>query len=426
MSRAFNSDITCPKCGEVIPLDETLAAPVIAQIRSEAASLVQKSRQEAEAKMAEATSLQVSLAQQAKTIADKEASIQAEVNKQLAAERLRITETERANILEELGPQLQADREKLQKAQEDLRAAQKAELELRQQRDALEQRAQALDLEVARKIDEQRAAIKEQAARDAEDGSKLKIAELQKTIGDMQIKLEEAQKKGSQGSQQLQGEVLELDFEAMLKQSFPQDDIVPVKTGQRGGDLLQNVLASMGGGASGIIFWETKRAASWSDQWVTKAKQDAVEAKAEVVVIVSEVLPKGIHDFGPYDGLWVTRPGFAVPLAAALRQGLIETATARKSAEGLGTKAEMLYSYLTGPEFRGRVEGIALPFREFHEELMAEKRTTLARWKRQEKRIDRVLNSVASLAGDLKGIGGAEMPALPGFEPETIEADEDL
>jgi hypothetical protein len=211
---------------------------------------------------------------------------------------------------------------------------------------------------------------------------------------------------------------LELDFEATLRQLFPQDTIDPVKTGARGGDILQRVRGQMAR-PIGTIFWEAKRAQSWGGDWTTKAKQDAAEAKAEVTLIVSEVLPKGIHDFGYYDGVWCVAPALAVMLGLAIRQGVISTAEARQGVAGRETKKERLYDYMIGPEFRTTIEGIALPFKELSDELAAEKRSTLTRWRRQEKRLERVLTNIAALQGDLQGIAGSEMPQITGFELEA-------
>ncbi len=152
--------------------------------------------------------------------------------------------------------------------------------------------------------------IQEQASKDAEEAQRLKLLEKDKVIADMQQKLEEAQRKGAQGSQQLQGDVLELDFESALRQAFPQDTIAGVKAGTRGGDILQHVLGEMGRPV-GTLFWEVKRTSAWSDAWIAKAKKDAAEAKAEVIIIASDNLPKDIREFGPYDGVWVVRPTFA-------------------------------------------------------------------------------------------------------------------
>ncbi len=412
-----DSDIKCPNCGEVIYLNETLAAPMISKIKAEADETIKKAKEAADAKVLLATTLEATLAAKEKELAEKEASVQTVINQAIAGERQKIVATERENILKELSPEIEAERARTKELQEKLSAAQRAELELRQEKDAIDQRAKDLELEVARKVDEQRKAIHEQANKDAEDAARLKIAERDKTIADMQVKLEEAQRKATQGSQQLQGEVLEIDFEATLRQMFPQDTIEPVKTGIRGGDILQRVLGEMGRPV-GTMLWETKRAHTWGGEWTTKAKQDAADAKADVATIVSDVLPKGVHDFGLHDGVWCVRLIHAVMLGLSIRQGIISTARARQGALGRESMRDRLYTYMTGLEFRTTFESIALPFRELHEELMAEKRSTIARWKRQEKRIDRVFTSIAALQGDLQGIAGSEMPQLPGFGPE--------
>jgi hypothetical protein len=408
--------IQCPSCNETISLDETLAGPMIAQVRSEANKQVEEARKEAEQKVSALVQKEAEFATKEKELANREASIKSAVNQAIAAERLLIEQTERENIRKELAPAIEAEKKKAAELASQLEVSQKAELALRQQRDDLEQRTKTLDLEVARKVDDQRKAIQEQAAKDADERARLRLAEKEKTIADMQLKLEEAQRKATQGSQQMQGEVLELDFETTLRQFFPQDTVEPVKTGARGGDVLQRVLGEMGRSV-GTIFWETKRAQSWGGDWAAKAKQDATEAKAEVAIIVSEVMPKGVSDFGPYEGVWVTRQTHAIVLGIALRHGIISTADARQGAEGKESKMERLYAYMIGNEFRAILEGIALPFRELHDVLLAEKRSTQKRWRTQERLIERVLSNVAGLQGDLKGIAGSEMPELPGFDP---------
>jgi hypothetical protein len=400
---------------------------MIARIRAEAEERIRKSQEELDTKLQLAKQKESDLATKERLLADREASIQTQVNQRLAAERLNIVEHERENLRKELAPEIDIERKKAADLQAKLNETQKNELELRKERDELEQRTRELDLEIARRVDAERKAIHEKAAADADEKNRLRFAEYEKTIEAMREKLAEAERKATQGSQQLQGDVLELDFEAALRSAFPQDLVEPVKAGARGGDILQRVLGNMGRPV-GTIFWETKRAQNWGGDWCAKAKADAAAAKAEAAVIVSDVLPKGLCDFGPMEGVWVVRPSHAIMLGVALREGLIATAEARQGAVGKESKMERLYVYMTGPEFRSIIEGIALPFRELHEELLAEKRATQARWKRQERRIERVLTSVAGLQGDLQGIAGSEMPALPEFGSETnsqVEGSED-
>ncbi|MFQ3669407.1 MAG: DUF2130 domain-containing protein [Fimbriimonadaceae bacterium] len=414
--------VDCPKCGHAFPLDETLASPLVAKVRQEAEERVRQVREEA-------ARAEAALAAKERELAEKEASLQAMIDKAVASQRLEILEQARKEAQATAELQLEAERKRAEALQAELEEAQRAELQLRAERDAVQKRANEIELEVRRKLDAERQALLEQATAEAEDRLKLLLAEKDKTIQDMQGKLEEAQRKAAQGSQQLQGEILELDLEATLRQNFPLDTFEAVKSGSRGGDILQRVLGEMGRPA-GTIFWEAKRTQAWSGDWTAKAKQDAANERAEIAVIVSEVLPKSFQDFGLFEGVWVALPRYAVPLAFAIRQGLIEAHHARVAAQGRESKAERVYSYLTSSDFRAVVAGIAQPFVDMQNDLISEKRATLARWKKRERQIQRVLENVAALQGDLQAIAGEEMgelpefadPALPdGLEPEGDE-----
>jgi hypothetical protein len=169
----------------------------------------------------------------------------------------------------------------------------------------------------------------------------------------MQQTIEELKRKAEQGSQQLQGEVQELELESVLRVKFPFDSIEPVPKGEFGGDVLQR-LVSANGQAGGTILWECKRTKNWSDGWLAKLREDQRTAKAEISVLVSQVLPKGVETFGAVDGVWVTNPRAALPVAIILRHTLLEVSMARQVSGGQQTKTEMVYQYLTGPRFLRR------------------------------------------------------------------------
>lgn len=415
MSSTFS--ITCPSCHAQFALDETLAGPMIAAVRQEADRRIAAATAENQALTAKLKAEADNNLKRAQELDEKEASLAASIAKGVADARAKIAEEERENARKELAPELKAQEARMAELQEQLNRAQTAELALRKEKTDLDERVKALDLEVARKVDDQRKEIQEKAMQEADEKNKLKFADYDKIILDMRTKLAEADRKAAQKSQQLQGEVLEVDFEDKLRHDFPQDTIMPVKPGVRGGDILQSVMGEMGK-PIGTIFWEFKRTLSWSNEWIVKAKKDATDAKAEVAMIVSENLPKGSSDFGVQDGVWFTRPACAVVLAVALRQGLVNTAEARKNATGKAAKAERLYEYMMGPDFRAMLEGIALPFLAMRTELAKERTTTTNRWKRQERRIEQVLLSVAGLRGDLQGIGGMELAQLPAFDDD--------
>jgi hypothetical protein len=177
----------------------------------------------------------------------------------------------------------------------------------------------------------------------------------------MQRQIEQLRRKAEQGSQQLQGEVFELELESLLRAKFPQDIIDPVAKGDFGGDALQGIVGPLGQ-RCGSILWELKRTKNWSDAWLPKLRDDQREAKADIALIVSNALPKGTQTFDLIEGVWVSETRCAIPLAIALRQSLIEISAARQAGEGQQTKMELVYQYLTGPGFRHRVEAIVEKF----------------------------------------------------------------
>jgi hypothetical protein len=382
----------CPKCGAEIKLTETLAAPI-----------VQSLRQGFELEKAK-------LAEQAKLDARADARREVEGELKTAKDELAAKNDEvaaKAKLLAE---------------------AQKHELELRKKTVALEERARALDLEVQRKLDAERAQVVEQTKKEVAEQQKLrdeqrrlKEAEQDKLVADLRAQLVDAQRRLEQGSQQTQGEVQELDLESSLRAMFPFDTIEPVAKGQFGGDCIQRVLGP-GGQLAGSILWESKRTKNWSDGWLAKLRDDQRAAKADHAILLTQALPKGIERFGSRENVWVTELGCALPLAVALRQSLLEVAAVRVAAVGQQTKMELLYAYLTGPEFRRRVEAIVESWRALREDLDRERVWLTRQWAKREKEIQRALESSAAMYGDLQGIGGRALPEIEALESQPPEA----
>jgi hypothetical protein len=220
--------------------------------------------------------------------------------------------------------------------------------------------------------------------------------------------------KAEQGSQQLQGEVLELELENLLRERFPHDEIEAISNGQRGADILQRVCTSSGEHC-GAIVWETKRTRHWSNAWVRKLKEDQRSHAAELAVLVSQVLPDNVGLFGQLDGVWVAEVNVAVALAGALRQGLIYVNHVRRTQEGRNDKMALLYEYLAGTEFRQTIEAIVEAWVELKHDLEAEKRTMERQWKKRDQQLNRAIANTAAMYGSFQGIIG--QAALPGIQP---------
>ncbi|MEN8809117.1 MAG: DUF2130 domain-containing protein, partial [Desulfobacterales bacterium] len=289
------------------------------------------------------------------------------------------------------------------------------ELELRKEQRKLKEAAESLELEVARKMDAEREKIREEVAKKADEEHRLKDQEKDKVINDLKTSLEDMKRKAEQGSMETQGEVLEQDFEAQLKGFFVHDSIQPVPKGVRGADLVHTVRTHMGDDC-GVLLWETKNTKAWSNAWIPKLKDDMIQTRASIAVLVSVVLPNGIKRFGQVDGVWVSDPLCAIPLAAVLREQLEAISRERTASVGKNEKMEVLYGYLAGVEFKQKIEGIIEAFTSMQDQLNKERRAMEKHWKQREKEIDRVVKNTAGLYGDMQGIIGGQIPAIPALE----------
>jgi hypothetical protein len=218
--------------------------------------------------------------------------------------------------------------------------------------------------------------------------------------------------------------VQELELESILTARFPFDNIEPVPKGEFGGDALQRVVSPTGQ-ACGTILWESKRTKNWSDGWLTKLRDDQRTAKAEVAVIISQALPKNVETFDLIDGVWVTHPRSAIPVAMVLRNTLIEIAAARSAMDGQQTKTEMIYHYLTGPRFRQRVEAIVEAFSSMQDDLNKERKAITKQWAKREEQINRVMQSTVGMYGDLQGIAGQSLQEIEGLEMKALSEPEE-
>jgi len=304
---------------------------------------------------------------------------------------------------------------------EKLAEAQKVQADLLRKQRELDDAKRELDLTVEKRVQEGLMATREQAKKEAEEALKFKVLEKEQIITSMQRQIEELKRKAEQGSQQLQGEVQELELEGLLSAKFPLDQIHPVPKGEHGGDILQHV-AGLFGQACGTILWESKRTKTWSDGWLVKLREDQRQAKAELAVIVSQALPKEVDTFDLIDGVWVTHPRSALPVAMALRQSLMEVAAARQATEGQQTKMAMVYDYLMGPRFRQRVQAIVEAFSTMQEDLDKERKVIMRQWAKREEQINRVMQATVGMYGDLQGIAGTTLQEIEGLEFPALDS----
>ena len=416
--------IICPSCHSDIKLTESLAGPLVEQTRKNFTEQLFAKDQLIAKAQADVAAAKQSVEQERLDIEATLAKRVDEARKQIATDEAERAKRVIADDLADRDRQLAELAETLKLKEEKLKASQAAEAEMLKKQRELDDKLREADLSVQRQVNEGLETVRAAAKLEAEEGLSLKVKERDTQIASMQQKIEELKKKAEQGSQQLQGEAQELMLEDTLRARFPFDQIDPVGKGEFGGDVVQRVV-NASGQICGTILWETKRTRTWSDGWVTKLKGDQRAAKADLALIVSHALPKDIETFGLIDGVWVTGPKCAVPVATSLRESLILMSSVRAAGEGQQTKSALMYDYLTGPRFRHRIEAVVEKFSEMQDDLASERKATMKRWAKREQQLHTVLDSTAGLYGDLQGIAGRSMLEIEALEMPLLEGPDD-
>jgi hypothetical protein len=401
-------NIQCPNCGHVIPVTEALSHQIAERARAES--------------RAEIAKLQDSLERKEHEVEEREAKIDLVVEERVAARAANIEQEARERARGSVSLEIDDLKNQLAEVSQQLDTARQGELEARKRARELDERAKNLDLEAARKIDIERQKIQEEATKRTEEQYQLKLAEKEKQIKDAKKANEELKRKLEQGSQQTQGEVLELQLEELLRTSFPMDQIEPVPKGVNGPDVVHKIL-SRSGRMCGTIVWEFKRTKGWNDGWVQKLKEDQRKLTAEIAVIVSEALPKDCGTFVYMNGIWVSNPQCAIGLATALRMQLLQIASTRAAAAGAKQKSEVLYEYVVAStEFRQHVESIAEAFIAMQEGLQEEKRIAQRQWAKREKQLEQVISNTAGMYGELQALTG--LPDIPALTVGNVDETE--
>jgi hypothetical protein len=428
------TDCSCPNCGHAIKLTESLAAPLVAATRAEYENrLAAQTEAVAAEKVALSTQQQANERRAAELAAAAESQqehiaravqqqVREQVQQQLSRDRKTIADEESARARQQVDDELQAQKANLEQQtrrietlSQKLTAAQAAEASLLRKEQELGDKEREFALNLQKGIAAGLALARANALREAHASLDLKVQDRENIIIQLRDQIASLQRKAEQSSQQTQGEVLELALEHQLRSQFPFDLIEPVAKGEFGGDVLQHVRDNTGQ-LCGKILWESKRTRAWSDGWLTKLKKEQRNAHAELAVIVSQTMPKDIALFEQLDGIWVASLRCILPVASALRISLIELSTLRRSHEGLTTKSQQIYTYLTGPRFKHRVECIAEKFTELRKDLDAERKWMNKQWAKRDRELTIVLEATSGMYGDLQGIAGRSLQEIDALE----------
>ncbi len=372
----MNDQIICPYCKHTIPLTEALSH----QIQEKYQKFYRQRLAEEKTKIEEA--------------------LKEEIGRRLKSE-MEIEMKDKGNEVEELRKQNKSLSDQL--------------LEINKLMRTLKSENEQSRLEMEKRIVNQEEKIRLEENKRANEEYKLKILEKDKKLDDALKMVEEYKRKLEQGSQQLQGEVLELELENILKREYPYDEILPVAKGVRGADVLQKVRANNGRDC-GAIVWESKRTKAWNNDWIVKLKEDQREAKAEIAVIITQILPDGINNFGIINNVWVGNFESICGLSLVLRRSLLEIASAKYANINRQSKMDILYKYFTGVEFKQRLEAVLESYDAMKDDLEKEKRWFTLKWAKQDKNIRKVFDNLSGMYGDLQGMLGKTLPEVKGLD----------
>lgn len=409
--------VTCPKCSHTFPLDKGITRQTIQRYEHEFDDSLAEHRKAVEKQLAKDADKRAAklfgaqiedLTQQAAD--SKRTAIQA------TAQLEKTRQEARTKAAKEFEHEKKALNDEIAEKDKRLGEFRKQEIQLRAQQKKLEEDRENLRLDVERRLASERPQIELQAAQRATEGFALREAEYKKKLDDADRSMSEMKRKLAQGSQQLQGEVLELEVEHVLSESCRHDRISEVKKGVRGADVLHEVCTPTGQ-TCGRIIWEAKRAEKFSDAWIQKLKDDQGEADAHVAVLVTTAMPKGVTEpFVQLDGVWIIPPHLIKPVALALRSFLIDLQRVSTINTGRENKAELLYNYMSSAQFSHTIRSVVETFIAMKAQLDAEKRALTKHWSQREVQIDKVLLSVSELIGHLQGITQDGLPQLNEIE----------
>jgi hypothetical protein len=411
------SSIQCPKCGTPIDVNDVLKHQLEDSIRKEFQQKAnaqttelalkneqfEKAKSEFEAKKKQENELFAERLEREKKVAEKE-----------------ITEKLKTKLDEENKDRLLSMEKELSEKSEKLRELNKMTGEIAKlQREKLEMK-EAIEAESQKQLNATLVLERDKIRKQEEEKNELKIKEYQKQSDDQKKLIEEMKRKQEQGSMQLQGEVMELAIEEWLANNFPLDTIDEIKKGANGADCLQ-IVNTRELQNCGSIYYESKRTKAFQPAWIEKFKNDIRAKRANIGVLVTEVMPSGMDRMGMRDGIWICTYEEFKGLSAVLRQSLIQVSQAVQAQENKGDKMSMLYDFLTSNEFRLQIEGIVEGFTQMQGDLDAEKRAMQRIWKQREKQIEKVVHNTLGMYGSIRGIAGNAVQTVRALELDFIE-----
>ncbi len=394
--------VKCPKCESDFLLESAhLSAQFEEGIRKDLSAEIQKREEELALQRQEFNSLSSEFRKEQEDFSKR---IEQKVREQMKSREEFLKDSIHKQVQEEKEAQLAELEKELKRKSSQLIELNQTKAKLQKLSMEMEEKEAEVHLkmeqELAKRLSEMKTSVKEQI----EMESFLKLKEKQNVIDSLQKKLKDASQRIEQGSMQMQGEMMELTAEEVLREANPTDLIEEIKKGQNGFDARQSI--QFNGKEISSIGYEVKSTKSWSDGFIDKIKADNLTAKCDLLVIVTKSTPKQMEGqkFKLINGVWVTNIHFLADLSRLLRFGLLKVHEQRQLQKNGDSKAHMLYAFLTSQECQALFNSMMDGLKNLQDMNQEEERKLQALFKKREKQLQQILSNVISYYGSIKGI----------------------
>ena len=406
------SKINCPNCGTSIDVQDIISHQLEEEIKQKYQAQLVEEKKKYESDFEVLNKAKEDFEKRKK---QENHLFQERLEKQLRADKKELEEQLSKKMKREQADQFDSMQKELNEKSEKLKELNRSKAEIEKLKRENAEVKEAVEAEAQKRLNQQLQTEKEKIKKAEEDKNELRFKELQMKLDDQKKLTEEMKRKQEQGSMQMQGEVLELAIEEYLESTFPLDSIDEIKKGARGADCVQ-IVNSRTRINCGKIYYESKRTKEFQPSWIEKFKADMREKNADIGVLVTEALPKGVDRMTNKDGIWICTFDEFKGLSTVLRESVIRVSAALVTTENKGDKMSILYDFLTSNEFRLQIEGIVEGFTTMKNDLESEKRAMHRIWKTRDKQLEKVLSNTTNMYGSIKGIAGNAVGNIDALE----------
>ena len=149
------------------------------------------------------------------------------------------------------------------------------------------------------------------------------------------------------------GDSGEIEVFDALRDAFQGDKINRIQKGQQGADILHEVLYK--GDVCGRIVTDSKVRQGWQNAYITKLRNDKIQAKAAHAILATTVFPAGKKDLCIESEVIVASPRLAVHITGLLRQAMITMHIKGLSLMERSNKMSELYNLIISEPYRKKL-----------------------------------------------------------------------